>query len=368
MICEMIPPARDFDVVHVGRACLDLYSNDIGAPFTDVTSFAAYVGGSPANVCVGARRLGLHVAMLAAIGDDPPGDFVVSFLQREGIDTGAIVRKPGFRTGLAMLSIEPPDHFSLIYYRDRPADWELDLDDLANAPIARTRVLQIAGTNLAREPSRSATAAAAEAAAAAGTSVVLDLDFRADQWEDPRRFGLAVRAILPLVDVVIGTEDEFKAIALQDRTAARVVNSEVSEAFIPGDLTSAIEMVGVLGPEVLVCKHGSRGSTVHRRSNGGKVSSSYFAGYSVPVCNTLGAGDAYAAGFIFGLLQGWGDERVARFANACGAIVVSRHGCSNSMPTHAEVEQLLADAADDATAAFGRDGVATAPAVPQNAE
>lgn len=236
----MIPPARDFDVVHVGRACLDLYSNDIGAPFTEVTSFAAYVGGSPANVCVGARRLGLHVAMLTAVGDDPPGDFVVSFLQREGVDTGAIVRKPGFRTGLAMLSIEPPDHFSLIYYRDRPADWELGLDDVAKAPIARTRVLQIAGTNLAREPSRSATAAAAEAAATAGTVVVLDLDFRADQWEDPRRFGLAVRAILPLVDVVIGTEDEFKAIALQDRTAVRVVRSEVSEPFVPGDLTSAM--------------------------------------------------------------------------------------------------------------------------------
>ena len=59
---------------------------------------------------------------------------------------------------------------------------------------------------------------------------------------------------------------------------------------------------------------------------------------------------------------------MARFANACGAIVVSRHGCSTAMPTHAEVEQLLADTAAEAAAAFGRDGVATALPASQNAE
>ena len=326
----------------MGRAGLDLYSNDLGVPFTEITSFAVYVGGSPANVCVGARRLGLRVAMLTALGADLPGDFVTSFLDREGVDTRWITRKPGFRTGAAMLAIEPPSNFPLVYYRDRAADWELDLDDVEAAPIADSRVLQVAGTNLARDPSRAATVAAAETAKLAGTRVVLDLDFRADQWQDPRRFGLAARALLPLVDVVIGTEDEFKATTLRRRDGVRVVRSQVSEASVEGDALDAVRAVALTGPELLVCKHGARGATVYRAGGNGDLESTFGAGFSVAVCNTLGAGDAFAAGFIFGLLEQWDDSRAVCFANACGALVASRHGCSVAMPDRAEVEALVA--------------------------
>jgi 5-dehydro-2-deoxygluconokinase len=332
---------RSYDVVHMGRAGLDLYSNDIGAPFTEITSFALYLGGSPANTCVGTRRLGLRVVMLTAVGDDLPGDYVVSFLEREGVDTGWIVRKPGFRTGAAMLAIEPPDRFPLVYYRDRPADWELDFDDVAAAPISDTRVLQVAGTNLARDPSRAATIAAAEAAARARTLVVLDLDFRADQWPDARTFGLAMRTILPLVDVAIGTEDELKATVARDRAGVRVVASQVTEASVAGDVAGAVRAVASLGPELVVCKRGSQGATVHRRAADGSLDSAHSPAFHADVVNTLGAGDAFAAGFIFGLLEGWDDAGAARFANACGALVASRHACSAAMPTRIEVEALL---------------------------
>jgi 5-dehydro-2-deoxygluconokinase len=332
---------RSYDVVHLGRAGLDLYSNDIGVPFTEITSFALYLGGSPANTCVGTCRLGLRVVMLTAVGDDLPGDYVVSFLEREGVDTRWIGRKQGFRTGAAMLAIEPPDRFPLVYYRDSPADWQLDFDDVAAAPIAESRVLQIAGTNLARDPSRAATIAAAEAAAQARTRVVLDLDFRADQWPDSRSFGLAVRTVLPLVDVVIGTEDELKAAVARDREWVRVVASQVSEASVAGNVAHAIQAVASLGPELVVCKQGSRGATVHRRADDGSLESTHSPGFHADVVNTLGAGDAFGAGFIFGLLQGWDDAGTARFANACGAIVASRHACSAAMPNRSEVEALL---------------------------
>ena len=74
-----------------------------------------------------------------------------------------------------------------------------------------SKIFQFAGTNLSKEPSRSATMFAAELAKRVGTEVVLDIDFRPDQWHDPRAFGVAVRSILPLVDIVIGTEDELNA-------------------------------------------------------------------------------------------------------------------------------------------------------------
>ena len=335
--------ARTYDVVHVGRAGLDLYSNDPGAPFTEIGSFAVYVGGSPTNVCVGTRRLGLNVALLTAVGEDLPGDFIMSFLEREGVDTRWIVRKPGFRTGAAMLAIEPPDRFPLVYYRDRPADWELDLDDVAAAPIHDSRVLQLAGTNLARDPSRAATMAAAEVARAAGVEVVLDLDFRADQWQDPRLFALATRALLPLVDVVLGTEDELKAVVLRDRGGVRVAASQVSDASVDGVLAEAIETISQLGPAVVVCKHGARGATVHRRAPGGELEATHGAGFAITVNNTLGAGDAFAAGYIYARLQQWDDYRALRFANACGALVASRHGCSVAMPGPDEVAKLVAE-------------------------
>ena len=59
---------RSYDVITMGRSSIDLYSNDVGAPFVDITSFAAYVGGCPTNISVGRRRLGLGSALLTAKG------------------------------------------------------------------------------------------------------------------------------------------------------------------------------------------------------------------------------------------------------------------------------------------------------------
>ena len=136
---------------------MDLYSNDVGAAFVDIKSFAAYVGGSPTNMSVGCRRLGLNSALLTAFGEDPVGDFVAHFLTNEGVDIRFSPRKPGRHTAAVVLGIEPPDKFPLVFYRDNCADIALDIDDVLAAPIAESRVFQFAGTNLSQEPSRSAT-------------------------------------------------------------------------------------------------------------------------------------------------------------------------------------------------------------------
>src|SRR6202142_1726679 len=188
------PPERAYDTFHMGRSGLDLYSNDIGARFVDIRSFAAYVGGSPTNMSVGCRRLGLKSALLTAFGEDPVGDFVAHFLTEEGVDIRFSPRKPGRHTSAVVLGIEPPDKFPLVFYRDNCADIALSIDDVLAAPIAQSRVFQFAGTNLSQEPSRSATLYAAELARNAGTAVVLDLDFRPNQWHDARAYGVAVRS------------------------------------------------------------------------------------------------------------------------------------------------------------------------------
>src|SRR5438105_3918407 len=252
-----------YDSLHMGRSSLDLYSNDVGTPFVDIKSFAAYVGGSPTNISVGARRLGLRTALLTAVGDDPVGDFVLHFLQQEEVETKFIPRKPGYRTSAVVLGIEPPDKFPLVFYRDHCADIQLNIDDVLAAPVAASRILQVAGTNLSKEPSRSATMFAAEQARAAGREVVLDIDFRPNQWHDPRAFGVAVRALLPNVAVVIGTEDEIKAAALGEAAEVQVAHSQQSDAHVSGETQSAVDALLGLGVKAVVEKRGQRGACVH---------------------------------------------------------------------------------------------------------
>ena len=321
-----------FDTFHMGRSSIDLYSNDIGAPFPEIESFAAYVGGSPTNISVGAARLGLRSALLTGVGLDPVGDFVLRFLEQNGVETAFIVRKPGRRTSAVLLGIEPPDRFPLVFYRDNCADSELTIDDVLAAPLGEIGVFQFAGTNLSREPSRSATLFAAEQAEEGGARVVLDLDFRPDQWHDARAFGVAIRSALRLVDLVLGTVDEINAAVLAEAEDVQLEHSQVSDARVGGDVEAAVTRLLALGPEAVVEKRGELGARIWPRDGAALE----VPGFEVEVQNILGAGDAFAAGFLYGYVNGWGWHRSGRLGNACGAIVVTKHGCANFMPTLGE--------------------------------
>lgn len=328
--------SETYDIIAMGRSSIDLYSNDIGAPFEEITSFAAYVGGCPTNISVGTRRLGLRPALLTAVGDDQVGNFILHFLRREGVETRYIPTKAGRRSSAVVLGIEPPDRFPLTYYRDNCADIALTIDDVLATPIAQSKMLLISGTGLSQEPSRSATLFAAETARQAGVPVALDIDFRPDQWHDARAFGVTIRAALRLVDLVIGTEDEINAAMLTDLHQIRIAHSQVSDARVSGDIESAIRQLLRLGPRVLAQKRGAAGSRLHFAGEG-ETTPLDVPGFPVEVQNILGAGDAFASGLLYGFVSGWDWYRAARLGNACGAILVTKHGCANFMPTFDEV-------------------------------
>ena len=330
--------AKSWQSLHMGRSSIDLYSNDIGSPFVNIDSFAAYVGGSPTNISVGATRLGAKAALLTAVGEDPVGDFLLHFLREEGVTTDYIPRKAGMRSSCVLLGIEPPDRFPLQYYRDNCADINLTIDDVLAAPVTDCEVFQFAGTNLSLEPSRSATMFAAELARQSGARVVFDIDFRPDQWSDIRAFGVVARSALPLVDVVLGTEDEINAATLSSEEQMELTHSQVSDAKVTGDTLAAIGRILESGPEAVVEKVGAQGARIHLRS--GEIIEA--PGFPVEIYNILGAGDAFGAGFLYGLVRDWGWYRSARLGNACGAIVVTKHGCADFMPTMAEVDAFVA--------------------------
>lgn len=325
--------SKTYDLLDMGRSSIDLYANDVGSPFVDITSFAAYVGGSPTNISVGARRLGLKTALLTAVGQDPVGDFILHFLEAEGVETAFIPRKPEHRTSAVILGIEPPDKFPLVYYRDNCADINLTIDDVLAAPIHDCKVFQFAGTNLSKEPSRSATLFAAEQARKAGAKVVFDIDFRPDQWHDIRAFGVQVGAALRLVDVAIGTEDEINAAMLSDVRQMQLTHSQVSDTRVEGDTRHAVLRMLAGGLDAVVEKVGAEGARIHLPDE----TIIDAPGFPVEIYNILGAGDAFGGGFLYGYVNEWGWYRSARLGNACGAIVVTKHGCANFMPTMDEV-------------------------------
>lgn len=306
----------------MGRCAVDFYCNEIGVPLKYAKSFNVYVGGCPANVAVGTRRLGLRSAILTRVGAEPLGDFIMHFLGAEGVSTEAVVRDSQHLCGLVVLGIEPPDKFPLTFYRENCADIYLALDDVRAAPLAETHMLFVSGTGLSREPSRSATTAAVEIAQAQGATVMLDLDYRPTLWDDPRAFGPTLRRIVAVVDLAVGTEEEIRAAA--------------DEA----DVEAATARMLKIGRNLkaLVIKRGQRGSTVFTAA-GERVDAPPFP---VEVLNVIGAGDAFVSGFLYGYQRGWDWRKCARFGNATGAIVVTRHACANDMPYEQEALDFVA--------------------------
>ena len=328
---------KEFDLITFGRSSIDLYSQNIGADFIDIKGFDAFVGGSPLNIAVGASRLGAKVSILTGVGNDKIGDFIINFLQKQKVNTDSIAHIAGARSSAVVLGIEPPDRFPLVFYRDNAADSQVTIDDVIAAKIANYKILEISATALNIEPSRSAVFYAVEVAAENKVEVLLDIDFRADQWKDVRSFGLMVRALLPKVKIAIGTEEEILAATLQSADQVHISHQQISAPEIKGDVEASIQKILKSGPKVLIVKRGSKGATIFYRD--GKKQD--VPGFPVEILNVLGAGDAFASGFIYGYLQGWNLYKACRLGNASGAWVVQKPGCANDMPYYDEVMKFV---------------------------
>ena len=317
------------DLIAIGRSSIDLYSQDIGVPFKEISGFNAFVGGSPLNISVGCSRLGLKSTLLTAVGKDKVGEFILNFLNKENVNTEFIPTKENARSSAVLLGIEPPDKFPLVFYRDNAADTLINADDVNNANIANHKVLLVNGTALNKEPSRGSTIHAIETAKKNSVKVIMDLDFRADQWKDYRSFGHVVRSIMSKIDITIGTEEEVLASMLKDSSQVTIKHQQISSPEIRGDLNKSIEGLIKLGTGVLIVKRGKDGASYFDKN----FKRRDVKGFPVKILNVLGAGDAFASGFIYGLIQKWSIEKSIKMGNACGSHVVTKKGCANFMPT-----------------------------------
>ena len=335
-----IPSGRRIDLACVGRLAVDLYSQQVGCPLEDTASFAKYLGGSSANIAFGAARLGLRAAMISRVGDEQMGRFLVETLEREGCDT-SMVQVDGERlTALAILGLKDRDTFPLLFYRENCADMALSAEGITEDFLARCRALLVTGTHLSQPGVRAASARALAHAAAHDTLRVLDIDYRPVLWglttrgDGQTRYvpdaavTASLQEMLPAFDLLIGTEEEF-----------------VIAGGVPGDLPASLRRVRAVTNAAMVVKLGPLGCCLVAGDVPARIEDApTVAGERVEVLNVLGAGDAFAAGLMTGLLRGQSFADAARLANACGAIVVSRHACAPAMPTPAELAHWLGGA------------------------
>jgi 5-dehydro-2-deoxygluconokinase len=327
------PSGRRFDLACLGRLAVDLYAQQVGCPLEDATSFAKYLGGSSANIAFGAARLGLRSAMISRVGDEQMGRFLVQTLQREGCDTSMVQVDPQRLTALVLLGLKDRDTFPLLFYRENCADMAVDAAAIGEDFIAQCRALLITGTHLSQPTVRAASAAALAHAAKHGVVRVLDIDYRPVLWGltkrgegenrfvDSARVTASLQEMLPQFDLLIGTEEEF-----------------LIAGGVPGDVLASLRRVREVSAAVLVVKRGAMGCSFVPGAVPAHIDDALTVqGERVEVLNVLGAGDAFAAGLMTGLLTGRDFTEAARLANACGAIVVSRHACAPAMPTPAEL-------------------------------
>ena len=323
----------DLDLITIGRSSVDLYGAQIGGRLEDMGSFDKYIGGSPTNIACGTARLGLKSAVITGVGDEHMGRFIREQLQREGVNTEGVKTDPDRLTALVLLGIRDQEQFPLIFYREKCADMGLTVDDIDEGFIKSARAVVATGTHLSHPQVEAATIKALEIAREAGMQTALDIDYRPNLWgvaghgDGESRFveSAAVTAklqsTLHLFDLIVGTEEEFH---------------------IAGGSTDTIEAlraVRAVSGATLVCKRGAAGAVAFTSDVPDSLDDGEAGpGFPIEVFNVLGAGD----GFMSGLLKGWLDGEdwptALKYANACGAFAVSRHGCTPAYPSWEELQ------------------------------
>ena len=311
------------ELLTVGRIGVDLYPEQSGVPLAEVSSFARSLGGTATNVAVGAARLGRRSAVLTKVGPDGFGDYARTALTRFGVDPRFVGTAAELLTPVVFCALDPPDDPPLLFYRLPTApDLTLSSDDVPWDVVREVPVLWLTGTGVSVEPSRSThhamLAHRGRPEPGSGRWTVLDLDWRPMFWPSPADARREYRTLLGQATVAVGNR------------------AEVEVAVGTRDPELAAARLLAAGVELALVKKGAEGVLVATRDGMLTVPPT-----PVDVVCGLGAGDAFGAALVHGLLTGLAPDHLARYANAAGAIVASRLACADAMPTLAELDNLL---------------------------
>lgn len=303
-------------VVTLGETMALVRTTEIGA-LRHAHALAFGIGGAESNVAIGLARLGVATSWLGRVGDDSLGERVAREIRGDGVAVHAII-DPDAATGLMVKERPSAASTAVHYYRAGSAGSRLRPEDLPDGWLDGASLLHVTGiTPLLSETARAALHVAVDRARLADMTVSFDINYRS-ALASPRTAGPVLRELAERADIVFGGAEEFA-----------ILYPESSVADAAARLRDA-------GCTTTVLKQGSDGASVFI---GGSVVAA--SGFAIEPVDTVGAGDAFVAGYLSALLDGLDLDAVLRRANACGAMACLVPGDWEAAPTLRDLERFL---------------------------
>lgn len=309
-------------VLTAGETMALLDPVDEGEP-AEGSRFRLRIAGAESNVAIALARLGVPVAWVSRVGDDVFGRLVADTLAREALDLRWLRRDPSAPTGL-FFKFRSAGRTRVVYYRRGSAASRLRPEDVPDEALAGVRLVHLTGiTTALSESARELVVDVARRARERGITVSFDPNYRPALWASPAQAEAAQRQVLPSVDWVL--------CGLEEGNLLFGTNG-------PEELVEAVREAGARDVAVRV---GADGAVVRDRSGIARVP----VPRVVSVFDEVGAGDGFAAGFAYGLLQGWSSRACAAAGNVIAAAALAGTGDWETFPRLDEVRDELERAA-----------------------
>lgn len=296
-----------FDVLVAGEINPDLIlTGDVKPEFGQVEKLveaaSLTVGSSSAIFACGAARLGLQVAFIGVCGDDLFGRFMLAELQKRRVDTSHVLIRPAESTGLSVILNRPPDRAILTFAGLIPA---LRPTDIPDTLLAQARHLHVASYFLQKNL-QPGLPDLFRRAHSSGLTTSLDTNY------DPSEKWTGLEELLSVTDIFLPNQTEALALAPADN----VETSAQQLAHMAGLVAVKLGAAGALA---------CQGQSIVRA-----------ASLPIHIADSVGAGDAFDAGFLCGYLKHWSLEKTLRLACVCGALSMRRAGGTDGQPALAE--------------------------------
>lgn len=281
--------------------------------FSEVKSFSKGIAGAELNVAIGIARLGHEVAYVTKLGTDIYGDYLLKCMENENIDVSYIAKMDDHLTGAYFKTKVLEGDPSVHYLRKNSAASCMEAKDIEQIDFQGTQILHVTGIAAAVSKNcMEACKAAIKKAHEAGVLVTFDPNIRPALWESKEAM------IEQLNNLAFQCNMVMPGIAEGKILTGKETPEEIAEFYITN------------GVDKVVIKLGDKGAYYKEKSSEGL----YVEGFKVDeIVDTVGAGDAFAAGMITGLLEGEPIAKVVKRANAMGAIMVTSIGDNDAMPT-----------------------------------
>ena len=311
---------NSFQIISMGEILVEIMRPSAGQPLDQPGEFhGPFASGAPAIFAVAAARLGLKTAFIGAIGQDAFGRLMRNRFADEGVDASQLQTPPGFATGAAFVAYDHAGGREFVFHIRHAAAGQLSAAQIPADYFKNLKWLHLSGSTLAmNENSRTACQRAMELTLSQGGRISLDPNLRLELMTLDE-FCEKLSPFLANADLLLPTSGEAQAITGES------------------DELKAAQKLAVKPGTITVLKRGPAGCTIHHQDEKIDV-----PGFSVKEVDPTGAGDCFSAAFIAGLESGWPLEQVGRFANAAGALAVTRLGPMEGAPTRNQVESLYA--------------------------